>query len=73
MAIHTIEMNYEWQMAQAIQDLLRQNEKTPDSFETPENFMSFLWNERKEFGKIVVERMGQWTSDEDWYENILPT
>jgi hypothetical protein len=62
----TIEMDFEYQMAQSLRELLRRNEKSLDSFETPNDLMSFLWNEREEFGKIVVERMSEWTSEEDW-------
>jgi hypothetical protein len=70
MRVRTIEMDYEWQMGQALQDLLRRNEKTADSFETPDDLMSFLWNERQEFGKIVVERMGEWASEDDWMDTV---
>lgn len=70
MRVHTIEMNYEYQMVQAMKQLLDREEKKIDDFECPDDLMSFLWDEKAEFGRIIVEHMGEWADEEDWFSQL---
>ncbi len=69
MKFHTIDQNYDYQMAQAVAQLLSDYGMTPDNF-TPEELMDFLYKFRAEFGEIVVNKMAEFTDEEDWMEAV---
>lgn len=70
MMIHTIEMSYEYQMRQAVSQLLRDWEKTPEDFESPEDLMNFVYRKKTYLGEIVVNNMNEWMSEEEWTEGL---
>lgn len=65
MDIQTTEYEFEYQMVRAIKTLL--NGLFPANAEELENL---LWNNSKEFGRIVLERMEEWQGMEEWLREV---
>ena len=70
MDIHTIDQNFEYQMAAVIKQMLKDWNKTPSDFSNGDELMKFLWREREDIGRYVFEAMNSWMKDEDWLEKI---
>jgi hypothetical protein len=69
MQVRTIEMDFEYQMVRAIEQFLKDFEKSPSDF-NPDEFMDFIWSNMAQFGEAVFTVMMAYTDDEDWHTQL---
>ncbi|MHA2065365.1 MAG: hypothetical protein ACXABY_13400 [Candidatus Thorarchaeota archaeon] len=68
MRIRTIEENFEWQMALAIRQVFEANEE--EMPEDGDELESLLMTSQNDFATTIIENMGNWTSWDDWLEQV---
>jgi len=67
--IRTIDHNYDYQMVQAIRQLAKDYEEDISGMQ-PEQMMNFIFQNRQEFGELIVNHMSEWMEDQEWYDQV---
>lgn len=66
--IRTIDHFFDYQMANAIKETLKEYEKDISDFQTAGELFDFLYEHSTEFGRVVIDNMSTWMDEEEWME-----
>lgn len=69
MMIHTIEMNFDHQIALAMKATLKDLELEANDMTGPE-MMDAIWANPQMFGNRVLEIVNEFMHDDEWYEKV---
>jgi uncharacterized protein (DUF2164 family) len=67
--MRTIEHDYDWQMAKAICQLLREECRNVSEFDA-EGLADFVESHSHRLGEIIVANMFEWMDEGDWLEAV---
>jgi hypothetical protein len=68
MEIRTIEYDFDYQMVQAIRELLSSWDVPLTTFADGDALIAFVGKHKRDFGEIVLQAMETWDDPENWLE-----
>ena len=70
MRFHTIEENFDYRMIESLKKMLEAWERPIESFTDAEELFDWLDQHKESFGRIVIDDMVSWQSEEEWVEEL---